>query len=94
MPIDNSGDNLVNPTFSDHAKSHYYLALCIEDISLKNGMILAFNYLINKKTNGIQLNKLSSEENFFNNLQDLYQLSKEYMSKIRSIKLSNGVLIA
>ena len=46
--VNNTVENLVHLSHADHLLAHYYLCLCAPK-SLYRDLVLAFNYMINKK---------------------------------------------
>lgn len=82
LPTNNSKNNIVNLLYKDHILAHYYLCLCVKNISLKYRLGNAFLHMISKP----RLKMHNIEECFVNNLEEKQSIY-EYTLKQLSIDL-------
>ena len=92
VEVDNSKNNIVNLYYKDHVLAHYYLANCSKE-PFKSKNVLAIKFILNGKS----ADELFSDSEFLNNLQYLYEESRQVIfEKTHTIaaskKISNSLM--
>jgi len=81
LKIDNSKDNLVNLSFSDHIKAHCYLCLCVNNDYLSCANYFAVNKLLGFKIENINNDTLKYIDDNKELIEISYQHVKQYLSE-------------
>lgn len=86
IPVNNNQSNLVNLLYKDHILAHYYLVLCTEGIFKKvNEEALLF--LVNQKTEDVDLSKLNKYQEIYEDLcRKKSESMKEYSPSLETRK--------
>lgn len=80
IPVDNSKNNIVILTFSDHILAHYYIVMCTKESRLRYKMLCALTFLYGN----IPIVNNINEFLITQNIQKIYSDKKEATAKYRT----------
>ena len=84
LPVDNSGENIINLKYIDHIIAHYYLAMCAQDGEFLTLCVYAFKLM----SGGKNIQALLTDTHAMNQIQSMYEqirlLKIQYRDEVTS----------